>query len=519
MTKSKQGHTREGIEGATKQKGGTSVKPKTLSLLDIVQNKSTQPLLPPIPSNEDAFVYPVATFPPLTSFDVSFTAPALIIPTKRTNELLKKLHSIILRRPRCKIVTEVTANNQNLLPVVDGQELSPKQCRKLILNPGLIKIKVSTQTDNNIDIHPLLTPLLSSHQACLEECTMNFTYSDWTTDEIFKRLLQPHGIDEIPSAFEVIGNLAHLNLRPQLLPYQYLLGKVLLDKHQPTIRTVVNKVGSIETQFRTFNMQVIAGYDGPDWNLVEVKEEGCTYQLDFKRVYWNSRLAGEHRRLVRLIRKHQLKMEKGTLVVADMMAGIGPFAVPLTASGSHSSNCNISVHANDLNPASYHYLVMNGRKNNCQQRLHTYNMDARAFCHQLQDRGICVHHFIMNLPASGLDFLDAFRGYKVRSTVPMEDEDETIDVQYLPTIHVHCFASKDKERAYQTIYDRAGKALGCELDTSKVTIAEVRDVAPQKNMYCVSFQLPAAVLMLNRIPPEEGNNANLLQPKIKRQKT
>ena len=37
----------------------------------------------------------------------------------------------------------------------------------------------------------------------------------------------------------------------------------------------------------------------------------------------------------------------------------------------------ISVHANDLNPASYKYLVVNAKNNKCGAALSTYNMDGR----------------------------------------------------------------------------------------------------------------------------------------------
>ena len=40
--------------------------------------------------------------------------------------------------------------------------------------------------------------------------------------------------------------------------FPMLLGRVILDKNS-NIRTVVNKMGSIETEFRTFPMEVIAG--------------------------------------------------------------------------------------------------------------------------------------------------------------------------------------------------------------------------------------------------------------------
>ena len=109
--------------------------------------------------------------------------------------------------------------------------------------------------------------------------------------------------------------------------------------------------------------EVIAGNDNDGWSLVTVKEHGCTYTLDFRKVYWNSRLSSEHRRLVDIISNEADDNNKDNessslLVVADLMAGIGPFAVPLSKRG-------IRVYANDLNPSSYKYLVANSKKNKC----------------------------------------------------------------------------------------------------------------------------------------------------------
>jgi tRNA (guanine37-N1)-methyltransferase len=72
---------------------------------------------------------------------------------------------------------------------------------------------------------------------------------------------------------------------------------VLLDKNRH-LRTVVNKTAEINTQFRTFPMEVVAGVDD---TAVEVRESGCTFKFDFREVYWNSRLQAEHARLIKLI--------------------------------------------------------------------------------------------------------------------------------------------------------------------------------------------------------------------------
>lgn len=92
-----------------------------------------------------------------------------------------------------------------------------------------------------------------------------------------------------------------------------------MDKN-PTVRTVINKidnVGADDNPYRTFSYELLAG--DPDMN-VEMSEENCTFRFDYSKVYWNSRLNTEHRRLVECF-------EPGE-AICDVMAGVGPFAVP-----------------------------------------------------------------------------------------------------------------------------------------------------------------------------------------------
>ena len=150
-------------------------------------------------------------------------------------------------------------------------------------------------------------------------------------------------------------------------------------------------------------MEVIAGPDDGNYE-VSLREGGHKFLLDFKTVYWNSKLQHEHSRVVDSVIARGARGRH--LVVADVMAGIGPFAVPLASSG------NVTVHANDLNPDSFKYLKknVNGNKGCKQDRVFAYNMDGRQFVHALSDKEVDVDYFVLNLPQIAVEFLDAFRG-------------------------------------------------------------------------------------------------------------
>lgn len=49
---------------------------------------------------------------------------------------------------------------------------------------------------------------------------------------------------EVPSSYEQVGHIVHLNLDASLLPFKYVIGQVYLDKI-PSCKTVVNKIGRI----------------------------------------------------------------------------------------------------------------------------------------------------------------------------------------------------------------------------------------------------------------------------------
>ncbi|KAL9476705.1 hypothetical protein ACSS6W_006546 [Trichoderma asperelloides] len=356
-------------------------------------------------------------------------------------------------------------------------------------------------------------------------------YDLWSYLDVMRSILPEDLHGEIPVGFNTAGHVGetnfvllvaafistHLNIRGQYLPYKSIIAQVIMDKN-PTIRTVINKVDNVgtESEYRTFSYEVLAG---PDDMLVEVSEAGCLFKFDYSKVYWNTKLGTEHQRIVSLFKPGE--------VAVDLMAGIGPFAAPAGKKG-------VFVWANDKNPESYKYLTEIIKRNKVSEFVKPFNYDGHEFIRKSADlvleasqRGDCalipqkvsrsapgprpepiripvpptVSHYVMNLPASAIEFLHNFRGLYEGHEKLFAPHTET----KLPVVHVHCFAVKaDDSTPLDDICQRIEKEIGVLLtpgDVDKdgqVLIHEVRDVAPAKRMFCASFRLPSEVAFAPR---------------------
>jgi len=116
----------------------------------------------------------------------------------------------------------------------------------------------------------------------------------------------------------------------------------------------------------------------------------------------------------------------------------------------------------------------------------------------------------MNLPASAIEFLPAYRGvYAGHEALFAPHTPGT----RLPLVHVHCFSVKaaDIETPARDICERITRELGFEFRPAVgdakdedvdvegvVRVHRVRDVAPAKSMYCATFRLPATVTFAAR---------------------
>lgn len=364
--------------------------------------------------------------------------------------------------------------------------------RSIILHPDKVK-----QVDN-LGEKAIQTLDREGVDKTLQFCDLELTYDNFTCDEIFGAVLPLDKTGGSLTSWSIIGHIIHLNLKEELLPYKQLIGEVLCDKNEPYIKLVVNKVNAIENEFRFFPMEILAGRDGCTDTNVEIKAFGCVFKFDFAKVYWNPRLNTEHERIVS-------QLEKGYDVLYDVFAGVGPFAVPVA-----KKKCKVL--ANDLNPQSFKALQENAKINKVESNMTAFNLDGREFIRTVVKNDLIAEwkgfdcgdivlvkkfHIAMNLPAMATEFLDAFKGW-------MDDDREDIlklKEITLPIVHCYCFIKGVFDDKPQEVVQKVEHVLEVKLEATDILkIIEVRNVAPNKDMFRISFKLPRAVIFTEPEP-------------------
>ena len=262
----------------------------------------------------------------------------------------------------------------------------------------IVKRELEIQRNKNFLYIPLIRQPSANELKKLKEQVSDSEILTYTFPERKKRVktfvelledkLSPHLLASLPRSIDFVGDIAIIDIPPELDAYKRIIGEAILETHKH-VRTVLAKAGAISGTYRLREFSVIAGE--PKTETIH-REHGCQYYVDLAKAYFSSRLSYEHKRVASLI-------EEGETVI-DLFAGVGPFAIQIA-----KTHENVEVYAIDVNPNAVEFLKRNIRLNRVEGKVHPILGDAKKVVKERLS-GV-ADRVIMNLPEKAIEFVEA----------------------------------------------------------------------------------------------------------------
>jgi len=195
-------------------------------------------------------------------------------------------------------------------------------------------------------------------------------------------------LGELPRSYDIVGDIAILELNIDLVPHEREIAQAILDTHSNT-RAVYAKAGQVEGDERIRPLRHLAGESR---TTTVHREFGCSFMVDISKVFFSPRLSTEHQRVAGLVREGER--------VVDLFAGVGPFSVLIA-----KRTIDVRVDAIDSNPEAARLIDENARVNKVSSRIRAHLGDARRVV-----REELLHQAtrtIMNHPSASKNFVGA----------------------------------------------------------------------------------------------------------------
>lgn len=190
--------------------------------------------------------------------------------------------------------------------------------------------------------------------------------------------------NELPTSYDVIGDIILIKLPKDLLKFKKEIGKALLQSNK-NIKTVCLSE-PVAGELRTRNIAIIAG--GKNTNTIH-KEYGLSFAVDVQKTYFSPRLATERERVASLVKPRE--------IVVDMFTGVAPFSIMIAKYADPKI-----IYAIDKNSEAVKYAKENIKKNNVLDKVEIIHADAKKIHRILEEK---ADRIIMNLPFSAHMFL------------------------------------------------------------------------------------------------------------------
>lgn len=216
--------------------------------------------------------------------------------------------------------------------------------------------------------------------------------------EALENKLNKKELQKTPSSFDIIGDIAVIELNQELLNKKELIGKALMEVHK-NLETVLLQKSPVTGEYRIKDLELIAGENK---TKTIHKEHGCRFHVDLEKVFFSPRLSNEREKVTKQVKEKE--------IVFDMFAGVGPFSIIIAKKKKPKK-----VYAVDKNQKAIDLMKKNIELNNTKEVIKPLIGDIRKIAPNYRNSSDRV---IMNLPFKSGSFLkEAFNLVKKKGGV------------------------------------------------------------------------------------------------------
>jgi tRNA (guanine37-N1)-methyltransferase len=269
-----------------------------------------------------------------------------------------------------------------------------EQTRKALLEVGLLDIAYVIIKEDGFLYLPLsekpetqrIHDLLDMESIELGEREFSPTNEGPSTlADSLDTILNREQLELLPRAYDLVGDIAVLEIPEELTQFSEQIGEAFLKVHQ-SFSTVLGKKGAIAGQTRVREYSLLAGEDKTDTIHTEY---GCRIRVDLTKAYFSPRLLEEHHQVAEQVSDKE--------IVVDMFTGVGPFAIHI------AKRCRANIVAIDINPEAIALLEESMKLNKLLGEVTPVCADAHDYVRNNFDKN--AHRIIMNHPSGSYEFI------------------------------------------------------------------------------------------------------------------
>ncbi len=279
-------------------------------------------------------------------------------------------------------------------PYVKVPAKSGENIRKILIEVGFLDIGHRIIAEEDFLYLPLVETMeYEDAIRLLEVATLEIgsrgfqkvNESPSTLSEVLIDILNQEQLEILPRAYDLVGDIAVLEIPDELLEFSNQIGSAFLQIH-PSFSTVLGKKGAIAGRSRVREYSLLAGVDKTDTTHIEY---GCKIRVDLAKAYFSPRLLEEHHQVAEQVTDDES--------VLDMFTGVGPFPLHI------ARRCGANVVALDINPDAITLLEESLKINKLVGRITPICVDAREYIQE--NLGQDMNRVIMNHPSGAHEFV------------------------------------------------------------------------------------------------------------------